>query len=112
MIIDMKDELKKISREFLLSFWKIHILYHADRGPVVGQWMLYELRSHGYDISPGTLYPLLKRMEKNGWLRSEIDILKGPRARRDYYLTDKGKEVLSFLRKQVKELWEEISEGG
>ena len=29
------------------------------------------LREHGYDISPGTLYPLLKRMERNGWLRCE-----------------------------------------
>jgi hypothetical protein len=32
---------------------EIHILHHAGRGPVVGQWMLNELRSHCYKVSPG-----------------------------------------------------------
>ena len=63
---------KTATREILLGFWKAHILHHADEGPVVGDWILQELRRHGYDISPGTLYPLLARMEGNGWLRSEV----------------------------------------
>ena len=65
----------------LLGFWKVHILHHAAEHPIIGQWALTELRRHGYDISPGTLYPLLKRMERNGWLRSEIAIGNGPRRR-------------------------------
>ncbi|MPY87028.1 MAG: hypothetical protein GEU99_03820 [Luteitalea sp.] len=60
---------KAVTREILLGFWKVHILHHAAERPVVGQWMLGELRRHGYDLSPGTLYPLLKRMQRNGWLR-------------------------------------------
>ncbi len=56
-------------RKFLLSLWKIHILHHANEGPVVGQWMIRELRHHGYEISPGTLCPLLNRMERRGRLR-------------------------------------------
>ncbi len=60
-----------IVREFLLAFWKIHILYHAaDRRGVYGQWMLEELRHHGYRLSPGTLYPMLARMARRGWLRA------------------------------------------
>ena len=55
-------DLKLINREILLSFWKVHVLHHAAEGAVIGQWMLKELRHHGYDVSPGTLYPLLKRM--------------------------------------------------
>jgi DNA-binding PadR family transcriptional regulator len=51
-----------LGREILLSLWKIHILHHAAAGPVVGLWMLQELRRHGYDVSPGTIYPLLRRM--------------------------------------------------
>ena len=57
------------TREILLSFWKVHILHHASEEPVHGQWVLTELRRHGYDISPGTLYPLLHRMERHGWLK-------------------------------------------
>ena len=58
-----------VEREFLLAFWKIHILHHAaeERG-VYGQWMLQELHRHGYRISPGTLYPILARMADRGWL--------------------------------------------
>ena len=56
-------------REILLSFWKIHILHHAEEQGVYGQWMLEELHRHGYRLSPGTLYPLLARMARRGWLR-------------------------------------------
>lgn len=59
-----------LAREILLAFWKVHILHHAAEGPIYGQWVLDELRRHGYDLSPGTLYPLLKRMEAHGWLKS------------------------------------------
>ena len=53
-------------REILLSFWKVHILHHAREEPIHGQWVLTELRRHGYEISPGTLYPLLHRMQQIG----------------------------------------------
>ena len=99
---------KIITREIILGLWKIHILHHAGEGPVVGQWVLRELRHHGYEISPGTLYPMLHRMEMNGWLRSEVDPAGGARARKSYFLTDKGREVLAILREKVRELWEEI----
>ena len=91
---------KLLTREILLGFWKVHILHHAAEHPVVGQWMIAELRRHGYDISPGTLYPLLKRMERNGWLRCEIEENSGPRGRRYYHLTARGAAVLSVLRRR------------
>ncbi len=54
--------MKTIFREFLLSFWKVHILHHAGEGPFFGQWMPNELRRHGYDISLGTFYHLVQRL--------------------------------------------------
>jgi PadR family transcriptional regulator, regulatory protein PadR len=102
------DASKAVNREILLGFWKIHILHHAAEAPVIGQWMLQELRRHGYDISPGTLYPMLKRMEANGWLRSEADPARGPKAPRRYYLTRRGKAVLAHVGAQVKELHREL----
>lgn len=104
----MEPDIKIITREILLGLWKIHILHHAAQGAVVGQWMIKELRSHGYEVSPGTIYPLLRRMEKNGWLRAEKDPEGGLRARKEYYATQRGREVLDFLRNRVKELWSEI----
>jgi len=99
---------KEIIREILLSFWKVHILHHAAEGPVYGQWMLNELRRHGYDISPGTLYPLLQRMERHGWLRCERNPEGGRRARKDYFLTKEGQSVLDTVRLQVEEMYLEV----
>ncbi len=33
----------------------------AHRDVVVGQWVIRELRRHGYEVSPGTLYPPVRR---------------------------------------------------
>jgi DNA-binding PadR family transcriptional regulator len=101
---------KLIAREILLGFWKIHILHHASEQPVVGQWMLAELRRHGYDISPGTLYPLLKRMERNRWLTCEVEPGAGPRSRRYYRLTREGRAVLDVVVDMIGELHREVIE--
>ena len=101
---------KLLTREILLGFWKVHILHHAAEHPVIGQWVLTELRRHGYDISPGTLYPLLKRLERNGWLRSEVAVGEGKRRRRYYHLTARGAAVLDVLRETVIELHHEVVE--
>jgi len=102
------DDIKAVQREILLGFWKAHILRHAADGPVVGQWMLRELRRHGYEVSPGTIYPLLARLEERGWLKCKTDPGGGLRARKEYSLTKNGREVLTLLQKQVEELYREV----
>lgn len=100
--------MERINREILLSFWKVHILYHAAEAPIHGQWIITELRRHGYEISPGTLYPLLARMERLGWLEGQSDPKGGRRARRDYRLTDQGRKALDVVRARLVELYEEV----
>src|SRR3954454_15491137 len=98
-----------LAREFLLGFWKIHILHHAqeDRG-VYGQWMLEELRRHGYRLSPGTLYPVLARMAQRGWLKAIEP--KRVRDARVFRITPAGAEVLRRLRSALDELQHEVRE--
>jgi PadR family transcriptional regulator, regulatory protein PadR len=105
-----RNDAKLLTREILLGFWKVHILHHAAEHPIIGQWVLSELREHGYDISPGTLYPLLKRLERNGWLRSEAAVGESKRARRYYHLTTRGAGVLDVLRETISELHHEVVE--
>jgi DNA-binding PadR family transcriptional regulator len=104
----MSFSTKEVSREILLAFWKVHILHHASEEPLHGQWLLKELSHHGYEISPGTLYPLLARMERLDWLKSKSAKRGGPRARKDYTLTTEGKKVLEHVRGQIQELYEEV----
>ena len=53
-----------ILRKLFLGFIQIHILHHAAKAPFYGAWMMEELAHHGYDISAGTLYPILHNLEK------------------------------------------------
>jgi DNA-binding PadR family transcriptional regulator len=95
-----------VVREFLLAFWKIHILHHAEEGGVYGQWMLEELHHHGYRISPGTLYPMLSRMAARGWLRAAKP--KRATAARVYRLTPQGRKILARIRRSLDELYGEV----
>lgn len=96
-----------VVREFLLTFWKIHILHHAaEEQGVYGQWMLEELGRHGYRLSPGTLYPLLARMARRGWIRAaETARSRDPRV---YRITPEGAVVLKRLRASLAELQHEV----
>src|SRR6516162_3101633 len=96
--------MKALEREILLGFWKAHILHHASEQPLHGQWMILELRRHGYEISPGTLYPMLHRMERLGWLKGKSDPRGGKRARKNYRLTIAGRKILALVREQLQEL--------
>lgn len=69
--------------------------------------MMKELESHGYKVSPGTLYPLLQKMEKMRLLKSRWEVQNGKRVRL-YEITQEGLEVLEEGKKKVKELCREI----
>ncbi len=97
-------------RDFFLSSIKVHILYHASQGPVYGIEMMEELRRHGYELSPGTLYPTLHALEKAGYLRQEVAVVKG-KVRKYYTITDAGSKVLEAARVKIKELvWEVLTD--
>ena len=100
---------QKIMRKFLLGFMQIHILHHAKEEPIYGTWMMEELHHHGYDISPGTLYPLLHSMEKSGLLLMEERNVEG-KIRKYYTSTPLGESVLEEARKKAYELFKEIRE--
>lgn len=98
-----------ISREFLLGFIKIHVLYHAQKEGFCGVDMMKELKRHGYHIGPGTLYPTLHKMQQDGYLQSEKRKEDG-RMRIYYRTTSKGKLALSKVRPKINELISEILE--
>lgn len=99
----------KILRKFFLGFIQIHILHHAKKEPFYGVWMIEELREHGYDMSPGTIYPLLHSMESSGLLEKEERTVEG-KIRKYYKITELGDEVLREARKKAYELFKEIKD--
>lgn len=89
---------------------RLHILHHAAEEPVFGLGIMEELRHHGYEMSAGTLYPMLHGLEKKGYLMSRQE-RTGRRARRVYEITEQGQVALAQARAKVKELFGELIEG-
>ena len=94
-------------KDFFLGFVKTHILYHASRGPIYGVEMLEELGRHGYRLSPGTLYPTLHRLEREGYLSVQKRVIGG-KMRKYYIITEQGMVVLNEAKKKIAELVNEV----
>jgi len=97
-------------RGFVRGAVALHVLHHAAAGPVHGAWLTEELAHHGYRISPGTLYPLLHKMEDEGLVTSAPEVVGG-RARRAYAITASGRVALGGLRRALAELAGEVLVG-
>lgn len=93
--------------EFFSSFIKIHILHHCLKEEIYGVWMIEELKEHGYKISPGSIYPLLRNLEEKRLIRSRIEQI-GKVKRKFYRITPKGKKELISSKIKLKELMGEI----
>jgi DNA-binding PadR family transcriptional regulator len=99
----------KQQQELFFGLIRIHVLVHAAHEPVFGLAMMEELRHHGYRIGPGTMYPLLHGLERNGLLKSAL-LSAGGRQRRVYTITRMGKRALEKAKAKVDELREELNE--
>ncbi len=94
-------------RDFFLGFIKIHILHHAAERPVYGLGMIAELRRHGYALSPGTLYPVLRQLGTARYLAKRERIVEG-KIRKYYTITARGRHALEAARPQILELVHEV----
>jgi PadR family transcriptional regulator PadR len=90
-------------QELLKGLIRLHILHHAAKAEFYGQWMIQELATHGYTLSPGTLYPMLHALERSGYLRSRKERM-GRTFRRLYRATALGREANKLAKIQVLEL--------
>ena len=69
-----------------------------------------ELAFHGYVLSPGTLYPILHGLERDGLLHSRAEVV-GKKRRRVYRITAEGQKTLVFSKARLWELFKEVFEG-
>ncbi|MES2694770.1 MAG: helix-turn-helix transcriptional regulator [Verrucomicrobiota bacterium] len=104
-----RDLSASVEREILRPLWKVHILHHAKEAPFVANWMLEELREHGYRVSPGTLYPLLGRLCRLGWLKTvkRSKVRGGPKVPH-YESTAAGRAALAEVQERLRELQREV----
>lgn len=75
------------------------------REPGYGYGLLERLSEFGVDVDSNTLYPMLRRLEKQGLLTSEWDT-EGTRPRKYYATSDEGVELAGALH----EAWSAMTE--
>ncbi|MFQ3544563.1 PadR family transcriptional regulator [Halobacillus rhizosphaerae] len=93
-----------MDREIMKGSIDILMLGLLSKREMYGYEMVKRLKSQSnnlYNMSEGTLYPALKRLEKKGWLTSYwSESLSG---RRKYYqITDAGRGILNEKLKEWK----------
>ncbi|HHY00244.1 MAG TPA: helix-turn-helix transcriptional regulator [Methanothermobacter sp.] len=96
-----------LNRKFFLGFIRIHILYYASKKEIYGVQMMDELKNHGYQVSPGIIYPILHSLENEGFLKSRKKNVRG-KIRKYYKITVKGEKILQESRKKIKKLINEV----
>ena len=96
-------------RDLYAGLVRLHVLHHACKEAVYGLAMIEELRRHGYELSAGTLYPILHGLERKGLLTS-ITQRRGGAERRLYRATKAGRGALAAAKAKVRELFGELFE--
>jgi len=96
-----------ITRKLFLGFVQLHILHHAKKEPFFGSWMIAELKTHGYQISAGTLYPILHSLSLAGMISVENRLEEG-KVRKYYAITLQGEAALKEATEMARELVREL----
>lgn len=98
----MVDDTIEIVENLLLELRRgtlvLSVLSQMGR-PAYGYSMVQSLEEKNIRIDAGTLYPLLRRLEKQGLLNGEWEVT-GAKPRKYYVLSKKGKDVYERLCKE------------
>jgi DNA-binding PadR family transcriptional regulator len=94
-------------RDFNRGAVQLHVMHHAQDAEVHGLGLIEELRRHGHRLSPGTLYPMLHRLEEGGMLASREAVVSGKR-RRLYRTTSAGRRAFRQCQRALRELADEV----
>ena len=74
------------------------VLSIIEKKPVYGYELSTKLQEAGLgDVSEGTIYPILLRLQKNGLISGEMQPSESGPNRKYYYLTEQGKESLDTI---------------
>ncbi len=90
-----EETYKKMERELRRGVVVLATLSQL-RTPRYGYELRQVLADGGMPIEEGTLYPLLRRLESQGWLNSDWNVEQGS-PRRYYSLNPQGRKLLEKL---------------
>ncbi|MFP4975056.1 PadR family transcriptional regulator [Paenibacillus sp. CN-4] len=95
---EAKEQIDKLIQELRRGTITIGVLSQLSE-PQYGYSLVKVLEDNGVPVEPGTLYPLLRRLEKQGLLESQWDTNE-TRPRKYYLLSPNGRQVFEELIKE------------
>jgi DNA-binding PadR family transcriptional regulator len=95
MTEDMQSALDNLQQELRRGAIVLCVLSLLNE-PRYGYALVERLQVCGMPVEPGTLYPLLRRLEKQGLLQSEWETT-GPKPRKYYVMSAGGREAYRLL---------------
>lgn len=95
---ESEDQIQKIRLELRRGILILAVLSQMDAAKY-GYSLIQQLSAQGLEIEEGTLYPLLRRLEQQGLLKSEWDVGE-VRPRKYYRISPLGREVLSAIKQE------------
>ncbi|MCG8916730.1 PadR family transcriptional regulator [Actinokineospora sp. PR83] len=97
-----------VVQDFRNGALRLRVLHLATRDEPHGAVLTTHLADAGHRVSPGTLYPLLHRLQEAGLLKSRTEVVDGRRVRR-YRTTKKGRRALADCRAVLADLVEDVT---
>jgi len=89
------DQINNLRLELRRGVVVLAVLSQMDTARY-GYSLIQRLAEQGLEIEEGTLYPLLRRLEKQGLLESEWEVGEA-RPRKYYRISPEGRDVLKAL---------------
>lgn len=105
---ETKDPLEGLINELKRGTIVLGVLSQLKQ-PHYGYTLVKKLDEKGMPVDKNTLYPLLRRLEKQELLSSEWDT-EGSRPRRYYQLSEKGHTIFEQLKNEWNKLNQTISQ--
>jgi PadR family transcriptional regulator, regulatory protein PadR len=90
-----EPDIGSLETEMNRGFLQILVLSLLEKD-MYGYSMVRHIEALGYKVEENTLYPLLRRLEKNGWIASKWDVSED-RPRKFYAVTAEGRTVRAGL---------------
>jgi DNA-binding PadR family transcriptional regulator len=100
----MALDISPLATEMNRGFLQVLVLVLLEKN-MYGYAMVKQLETRGYEVEENTLYPLLRRLEKKGLIKSKWDVSKD-RPRKFYVITKEGRDVRARLLK----IWQSQNE--
>ncbi len=91
------------------------ILAVIEKQPVYGYELSVKLHEYDLDVSEGSIYPILLRLQKEKLIQGQMEKSPNGPNRKYYYLTDEGKDSLEEFRQKwdwIKKPVDQILEKG